>query len=69
MLPLHLLFGAAGSARGGAAWLAVAAGVVLGPLARPRLGDFTLLAVGLLGGTAAFLAVRLWRRLLPRVVP
>lgn len=69
VLPLHLLFGAIGSARDGATWLAILAGVTLAPLLRPHLDDFTLVATGLGGGTAAFLAVRLWRRVFRRVVP
>ena len=41
-------------------------GLLLGPILRPYLADFTLMAVGLAGGTLAFAAVRAWRRV-PRV--
>lgn len=68
VLPLHLLFNAMGSARDGATWLAIAAGVVMAPLLQPWLGDFTLIGVGLGAGTGAFLAVRVWRRIFVRVV-
>lgn len=69
VLPLHLLFSAVGSARDATTWLAILTGVVAGPWLRPVAGDFTLLAAGVGGGTAAFLSVRLWRRLFRRVVP
>jgi hypothetical protein len=69
VLPLHLLFGALGGARDGTTWLAIAIGLLLGPMLRPYLADFTLMAVGLAGGTLAFAVIRLWRRVFRRVVP
>ncbi|MEJ1158777.1 AzlC family ABC transporter permease [Prosthecomicrobium sp. N25] len=69
VLPMHLLFAALGSARDATAWIAIVLGLVLGPALRPWLADFTLMGVGLGAGTLAFFAVRLWRRLFPRVVP
>ncbi|KPL51076.1 AzlC family ABC transporter permease [Prosthecomicrobium hirschii] len=69
ILPMHLLFNAAGSARSATPWLAIAIGAVAAPLLEPILQDFTLIGVGLAGGTLAFVVVRLWRRILPPEVP
>ncbi|MBT9292279.1 AzlC family ABC transporter permease [Prosthecodimorpha staleyi] len=69
ILPMHLLFNAAGSARSATPWLAIAIGAVAAPLLEPVLKDFTLIGVGLVGGTLAFATVRLWRRILPPEVP
>jgi len=43
--------------------LALLAGGVLGPVLHPVTPDWALLIAGLLGGTLAFFADRLWRRL------
>ena len=60
LTPIFFTLSVAGGARRMADWLAVLFGFVLQPVLAPIVGDsFDLLAVGLIGGTAAFVIGRL----------
>jgi predicted branched-subunit amino acid permease len=62
LTPVFFTLSLAAGARGISDWVAVGAGFALAPLATQLVGkDFDLLAVGLVGGTAAYLARKLER--------
>lgn len=60
LTPVFFTLSLAAGARGASDWVAIGAGFALAPLATALIGkDFDLLAVGLVGGTAAYLVKRL----------
>lgn len=60
LTPTFFTLSLAAGARGASDWVAIGAGFALAPLAAALVGrDFDLLAVGLVGGTAAYLVKRL----------
>lgn len=62
MSPIFFTISVAAGARRSDEWLAIGLGFALEPLMRWAVGDSVdLLAVGLLGGSLAFAAQRLWR--------
>ena len=63
MTPIYFTVALTAAARSVPDWIAVVLGFALAPLATPLVGkDFDLLAVGLFGGTAAYLVDRRRRR-------
>jgi predicted branched-subunit amino acid permease len=69
LTPIFFTLSVAGGARRAADWMAITFGFMLEPIVAPIVGDsFDLLAVGLIGGTAAFVLGRAWdarRRVAP----
>lgn len=61
LTPLYFLTSLWGSARKSASHYAMAFGLVLGPVFHVYLPEFDLLAAGVIGGTAAYLAYRVGR--------
>lgn len=62
LTPVFFTLSLTAGARGAADWIALGAGFALAPPATALVGkDFDLLAVGLIGGTAAYLVKRLGR--------
>ncbi|MHB2168081.1 AzlC family ABC transporter permease [Alsobacter sp. R-9] len=63
LTPIFFTLSVAGGARRAADWFAVSLGFLLEPVVAKVTGDsFDLLAVGLIGGTAAFVLGRWWDR-------
>ena len=63
LTPIYFTIALTAAARTASDWIAVGLGFGLAPLATPLVGkDFDLLAIGLVGGTAAYLVDRRRRR-------